>query len=60
MIDFFLGEEMSEETLVSHYGAVVEKALQAMAVDNSYATAIALKARAIEARRSRRDHLSGL
>jgi hypothetical protein len=56
MSDFFQGEEMSEETLLAHYGSVVEQALAAMAVDNSYATAIALKARSIEARRTRRDH----
>lgn len=56
MSDFFQGEEMSEETLAVHYGSMVERALAAMTVDNAYATAIALKARSIEARRTRRDH----
>lgn len=56
MGDFFQGEEMSEDALLSHYGTVVEEALRAMSVDNAYATAIALKARSIEARRHRKDH----
>lgn len=48
------GGEMSEDALKGLFGKLVEEALVAFSVDSNYATDIISKARAIQARRSRK------
>lgn len=46
--------EMTEDALRVNYQWLVDEALSAFSVDNSYATEICLKARAIQDRRAKK------
>lgn len=48
--------EMSEDILRARFGLLVNEALLAFSMDSRYATELALKARSIESRRSKRGH----
>lgn len=49
------GCELSEADLRVLYASLVEEAIEAFTIDLSYATEICLKARAIEARKKKRQ-----